>query len=150
MLGTKTRDCLICRVISWLRAVEHPPVSTLKKCVWGRGGGRPFHHSPTSKIFPPFRQQPARMINLALRSAEPGSAKSIWGENFSEKDLSFLPPPFRFTSDFTAWKYFGGWQLFLQHPKRDIPQGERGKPLDILHVPTLSHAPRSGKRSKVG
>jgi len=51
----------------------------------------------TSKILSPFGQQPAQMINLAVRSTEQGSAKSIWGENLSEKNLSFLPPPFRFT-----------------------------------------------------
>lgn len=122
MLSTKTHNCLICHVISWLRAVEHLPVTTLKKCVWGRGGGRPFHHSATSKIFSPFRQQPARMINLALRSAEPGSAKSIWGENFSKKDLSFLPPPSRFAWNFTAWESFGGSGLFLQHRTGRFPK----------------------------
>ena len=93
-------------------------------CARQRRGG-PSHHSATSKIFSPFRQQPAQMINLACRTAEPGSAKSIWGENFSKKGLSFLPPPCRFACDFTAWQRFGGSQLFLQRPGRETPPAKR-------------------------
>lgn len=85
------------------------------------------------------------MINLALRSAEPGSAKSIWGENFSKKGLVIPSPALPLHMKLYSPGVLRWIGIVPAAPNTEIPQGQRErekKPLWVSSALKLYHRHR--------